>query len=66
MAKLKKLTLVRPEIEVEITRPLLGRIWLLVHLPFLIRMVKMPLQIYNMKTSYFLAVPKIKVVDCIE
>ena len=73
MAKLKKLSLVRPEIEVEISRPILGRLWLFVHLPFLLRLVKMPLQIYTMgykattlKAIYFLAVPKIKVVDCIE
>lgn len=73
MAKLKKLSLVRPEIEVEISRPLLGRLWLFVYLPCLLKMVKMPLQIYTMgykattlKTIFFLAVPKIKVVDCIE
>lgn len=73
MAKLKKLSLVRPEIEVEFKQPILGRLWLIVHFPSMIRLVKMPLQMFTMgyqettlKVIYFLAVPKFKVVDCIE
>ena len=73
MAKLKKISLVRPEIEVEFVRPILGRFKLLIHLPHFVKLVKIPLQIYTkgykattLKTIYVLAVPKIKVVNRIE
>ena len=74
MKKLKKLNLLRPEIEVELSRPILGRLWLLVHLPKLIKRVRVECVFFN-KMKYktvpvqyinYLVIPKIKVVDCVE
>ena len=74
MAKLKKLNLLRPEIEVEISRPILGRLWLLVHLPKLIKRFRIECVFYSrmkykvVPVQYvdYLVIPKIKVVNCIE
>lgn len=73
MAKIKKLNLLRPEIEVEISRPILGRLLLLVHIPKLIKRVRVECVIFNTKyrampVQYidYLVIPKIKVVACVE
>lgn len=74
MAKIKKLNLLRPEFEVEISRPILGRLWLWVHIPKLIKRVRIECVLFN-KMKYkavpvqyinYLVIPKIKVVDCVE
>ena len=74
MAKIKKLNLLRPEIEVEISRPILGRLWLWFHIPKLIKRVRVE-YVFNINRKYgaipiqyidYLVIPKIKVVTCLE
>lgn len=73
MGKLKKLNILRPEIEVEIYCPILGRLCILLYLPKLIKYGRIKLSVYNLKYKrvtvqniIYLAIPKIKVVDCVE
>ena len=73
MAKLKKLNLLRPEIEVEISRPILGRLYLLVLLPKLFKVGSIDFKVYApgyketiVRKYHYLCIPKIKVVDCVE
>ena len=74
MAKIKKLNLLRPEIEVEISRPILGRLWLWVHIPKLIKRVRVEFVFHSrmkhkaVPVQYidYLVIPKIKVVTCLE
>lgn len=69
--KMKKFSVLRPEIEVEFSRPILGRLWLLAHLPKLIKRCRVELVFFN-KMKYkavpvqyinYLIIPKIRVVD---
>ena len=79
MAKLKKLNLLRPEIEVEISRPILGRLWLFVHIPSFCKMFKADVCVnvagrfglvdcgrLTLAKVRYICIPKIKVVNCIE
>ena len=76
---MKKLNLLRPEIEVETSRPVLGRLCLLAYLPKLIKVYRQNVCVNIAKTFgyvdcgtltikkvWYICIPKIKVVDCVE
>jgi len=66
----------RPEIECEFNRPILGRFWLLVNFPRFVKKANIEvvmncpkyskLKVIPVKTYRFLCVPKIKVVKRLE
>ena len=79
MKKLKKLNLYRPEFEIGTNRPVLGRLILFASLPFLCKVFRQDVCInlvrkfghldcgtVTIKKMWFICIPKIKVVDCVE
>lgn len=62
--KIKRIRIVRPEVQIEFKRPILGRIYFLFMLPKMIKIVKGKLifapAIKPVKV-YFIGIPKIKV-----
>lgn len=79
MAKLKKLNLLRPEIEVEISRPVLGRLWLFLRFFSFCKVIRATIGVkvegricfadcgsVTLKKVLYICIPKIKVVDCVE
>jgi hypothetical protein len=79
MKKLKKLNLLRPEIEVEFSRPILGRLLLFFRFPSLCKIFKANICVnvagrfglvdcgrMTLAKVWYICIPKIKVVDCVE
>lgn len=72
--KIKKFHLLRPEIEVESAKPVIGRLYLALNYPRLIKIlpgkIKCPLESFGgmagtvwMKKVYFIAIPKVRWID---
>ena len=71
--KIKRVRIIRPEVEVVFKKPILGRIYFLSVLPRMIKVIKKKMNVggymlpdgkfVNMKpiTFYFIGIPKIKV-----
>ncbi len=62
--KIKRIRIVRPEVQIEFKRPILGRLYFLFILPKMIKVVKRKL-IFKPAVKpvkvYFIGIPKIKV-----
>lgn len=75
--KIKKVQLIRPEFEVEVIRPVVGRIYLFFKFLTLCKVFKQRVQIvfapyvpkdvkvYKCEDIYYISIPKIKVVDSV-
>lgn len=63
--KIKRIRIVRPEVQIEFKRPILGRIYFLFMLPKMIMVEKVKLNfepaIIKPVRVYFIGIPKIKV-----